>query len=158
MLPERSFVLRRALSGSDAKIRRVAPRVLPVGLVLTAAVVGASGHARLGFYVLVAAVPAAAAAALALYGDLLDAPAGAPDLAALRLELGLAVCGLVLLVAAAAIRSPGVDPTPAASATALGACVAVLIAQTLVAFAPQPPELLPPDKRRRQAGSGRRGK
>src|SRR5688572_2412059 len=93
----------RGLSGPDANIRRVTRRVLPVGLVVAAAAAGVQGHGRLGFYLLVAAIPAAAAAALALFGELLDAPA-TPGGAVLRLELALALGGLVLLLVATAIR------------------------------------------------------
>lgn len=116
-------------------------RVLPVGLVVAAAAAGVQGHPRLAFYVLVAAVPAAAAAALALYGELLDAGDRGP-VGVLGVELALAVGGLLLLLAAATTRESvaGGDPIPAVSSSALGACVAVLVAQALVAFLPQPPE------------------
>jgi hypothetical protein len=118
----------------------VTRRLLPVGLVVAAAAVGVQGHTRLGFYLLLAAVPACAAAALALFGDLLDAPDDQARVV-LRTELALAVAGLALLVVAAAARSgaPEGEPVPALSAVALGACVGALVTQALVALvAPQP--------------------
>jgi hypothetical protein len=132
-------VPRRGLSDRDANIARVTRRLLPVGLVVAAAAAGVQGHGRLGFYLLVAAVPACAAAALALFGDLLDVPAGTAGVV-LRLELALTVVGLVLLLVAAAARSavPAGEPVPAPSAVALGAALALLVTQSLVGLvAPQ---------------------
>jgi hypothetical protein len=119
----------------------VTRRVLPVGLVVAAAAAGAQGHPRLGFYLLVAAIPAAAAAALALFGELLDGP-GKAHPGVLRLELALAVGGLALLLVAAAARggAPDGEAVPALSATALGACVGVLVTQALLAFVAPPAE------------------
>ena len=110
---------------------RVTRRVLPVGLVLASLLAGAQGHPRLGFYLLVAAVPAAAAAALSVLGELLDAPQHDPARTVLQLELLLGAVGLTLLVAAAALRGDG-GPVPPVSATVLGACVAVFVAQAVV--------------------------
>ena len=114
-------------------------RLLPVGLVVAAATAGVQGHGRLGFYLLVAAVPACAAAALALFGDVLDAPAGSAGIAP-RVELALTVGSLALLLVAAAARSaaPAGDQVPALSAVALGAALALLVTQSLVGLvAPQ---------------------
>jgi hypothetical protein len=78
----------------------VGRRLLPVVLVAASAVAQALGYEVASFYLLVAAVPAAAAASLAAFGDLVEHPA------VLRLRVETALTGLALasLVAAAAIR------------------------------------------------------
>jgi|SRR5579864_6949203 len=78
-------------------------RALPAGLAIVALVATASGSPRLGFYALLAAVPAAAVAALGAYGDALEGLCGGwrPLLTALA---------LALLVAACASRGTGLAP------------------------------------------------
>lgn len=108
-------------------------RVLPVALVLASPAAASLGHSRAAFYLLVLAVPAAAAAALVLLGELLDARPDDPSRSVVGIELFLGVAGLVLLVGAAALRD-GTGPVSSASATALGACVALFVAQALVSL------------------------
>lgn len=114
---------------------RVTRRVLPVGLVLVSLAAGAQGQARLAFFLLVAAVPAGAVAALTVLGELLDASPNDPAWTVLQLELLLGAAGLALLVGAAALRGDG-GPVPPLSAAALGACVAVFVAQAVVWLVP----------------------
>ena len=112
--------------------------MLPVALVLASPAAAALGHPRAAFNLLVLAVPAAAAAALALLGELLDARPDDPARAVVRIELTLGVAGLVLLVGATALRDGG-SPVSSASATALGACVALFVAQAVVSLVVPPP-------------------
>ena len=112
-------------------------RLLPVALVAAAAWADSRELHELGFYLLVAAVPAAAVCALSLFGDLVDLPARAPGEARTRLETTLASLGLLLLLVAAALRGHGAEvdvPPPAASM--LFVCLVVLAAQALTALAP----------------------
>jgi hypothetical protein len=107
--------------------------VLPVALVVVSPAAAASGHPRAAFYLLVLAVPAAAAAALELLGELLDAHPGDPARVVVGVELALGVAGLALLVGAAALRD-GTGAVSSTSATALGACAALFVAQALVSL------------------------
>src|SRR5207248_7736195 len=58
--------------GRDGEPSRMARRVLPVGLVVAAAAADGAGVHGFAFYLLLAAVPAAAVAALDAFGELLD--------------------------------------------------------------------------------------
>lgn len=95
---------------------------------LTAALADAVGSPQLAFYALLAAVPAAAACGLAVFGELLD-------------DRGQIVQGLVwalvltLVVVGAAARSPALveDGVPVIGATALTACLALLSLEGLLA-------------------------
>ena len=107
--------------------------MLPVALVLASPAVASLGHSRGAFYLLVLAVPAAAAAALALLGELLDSRPGDPACVVVGIELALGVAGLALLVCAAALRD-GTGTVSSTSATALGACAALFVAQALVSL------------------------
>jgi hypothetical protein len=103
-------------------------RALP--FLLTAAVVGADTQGRhsLALGLLLAAIPAAGAAALAAYGDALDGLCGGgrPLLAALA---------LVLLVTSAALRSPAVvGGVPAVALSAAVAAAGLYALQGLAAF------------------------
>jgi hypothetical protein len=77
----------------------MARRVLPVGLVVAAAAADGAGVHGIAFYLLLAAVPVAAATALSTFGDLLD---GHGD----HLEVFLSGTVLALTVAGAAVRAP----------------------------------------------------
>jgi hypothetical protein len=110
------------------ELRGVGLRVLTAGLVLTAALADATGSPQLAFYALLAAVPAAAACGLSVFGELLD-------------ERGQVLQGLVwamvltLVVVGAAARSPALPEggVPTVGATALMACLALLSLEGLLA-------------------------
>jgi len=104
--------------------RRVAPAVLVLG----GALADLSGNHALAFYVLVAAVPATAAAALAALGDALDPGPRAPGA---RTQASLGLLAALLVLAAAASRAPLVEQgsVPPLATAALGACLVVLILQ-----------------------------
>jgi hypothetical protein len=103
-------------------------RVLTAALVLVAALADAAGSPRLAFYALLAAVPAAAASGLAVFGELLEEPGRAVQALVWALVLTLVVVG-------AAARSPALleGDVPAVGATALAACLALLSLEGLLA-------------------------
>jgi hypothetical protein len=106
-------------------------------LVVAAAWADARELHELGFYLLVAAVPAAAVSALSLFGELVDLPAHAPGESRRRLETALASLGLLLLLVAAALRGQGTEAeVPPLAVSMLVACLFVFGAQTLTAVAP----------------------
>jgi hypothetical protein len=104
--------------------RRVAPAVL----VLAGALADLTGGHGLAFYVLVAAVPATAAAAIAALGEALDP---APRMPGTVAQAALGTLAAVLVLAAAASRAPLVEQgsVPPLATAALGACLIVLILQ-----------------------------
>jgi hypothetical protein len=102
---------------------------LPVLLLAAAIVADARGLREAAFYLLLAAVPAAAVAALSLFGNVLDVP-GEPWL---RLEALLAALGLVCVVIAASSR--GQAPEAALAGSAAVAALAVYGMQTFTALA-----------------------
>ncbi len=108
----------------------MARRVTPVALVIAAAAADGAGAHGLAFYALLLAVPAAAAAALAAFGQVLD---GAQE--HLHALLWTAVLGL--LVIGAAVRAPAItqDSVPALGRSALVACLAVFCVQAAVSAA-----------------------
>jgi hypothetical protein len=103
-------------------------RVLTAALVLGAALADAASSPGLAFYALLAAVPAAAACGLSVFGELLE-------------DRGQALQGLVwalvltLVVVGAAARSPALleDGVPVVGATALTACLGLLSLEGLLA-------------------------
>jgi len=103
-------------------------RVLTAALVVVAALSDASGSHGLSFYALLAAVPAAAACGLSVFGELLDEPGRALQALVWAMVLTLVVLG-------AATRSPAVleGAVPAVGATALAACLALLSLEGLLA-------------------------
>jgi multisubunit Na+/H+ antiporter MnhC subunit len=107
---------------------RVGLRVLTAGLVLVAALADAAGSPRFAFYALLAAVPAAAASGLAVFGELLDEPGRVVQALVWALVLTLVVVG-------AAARSPALleGAVPAVGATALAGCLALLSLEGLLA-------------------------
>lgn len=114
----------------------MARRLLPVALVVAAAWADSRGLHELGFYLLVAAVPAAAVTALSLFGELVDLPARAPGEARTRLETALASLGLLLLLVAAALRGHGAEAeVPPVALSTLVACLFVFGAQAVTAVA-----------------------
>jgi hypothetical protein len=104
-------------------------RALPVVLLAGALLADGGGYERAAFYLLVAAVPAAAFAALSVFGELVELP-GRPRL---RLDVGLAAVGLLCVVVAASSR--GQAPEAALAGSAAVAALAVYGAQTLAALA-----------------------
>jgi hypothetical protein len=121
-------------------------RLLPAGLVLAAAVADGVGRHDVAFYLLLAAVPAAAGAALAAYGELVVARG-----ALVRSHVVLSGMTLLFAVLAAAVRAGAAQPPPVAF-TALGACVTVVALQGLLALL----VLAQPMPRRRYASTGSR--
>ena len=113
-------------------------RALSVALVLAAALADARGGHELAFYLLVGAVPTAAIAALSTFGDLVEMPGRASGHAAARLDALLSALALLSVLVAAAARGQATEGVPPLGASALVACLAVFVAQALVAlFAPQ---------------------
>ena len=104
--------------------------MLPAGLVVTTAVADLASAPELAFYVLVAAVPAAAAAALSAYGDLVE---GDDSEAWAKAQALLAAAVLGLMVLGAAARSPalGEHAVPAVGRSALVCCLALLLIQVV---------------------------
>jgi hypothetical protein len=116
----------------------VGRRLLPVVLVVAATWADSRDLHELAFYLLIAAVPAAAVSALSLFGDLVDLPARAPGEARTRLETTLASLGLLLLLVAAALRGQGTETeVPPLAVSTLVACLFVFGAQAVTAFAPK---------------------
>jgi hypothetical protein len=118
----------------------MARRWLPIGLALLAAGLDAGGSHRTAFYLVLAAVPAAAVAGLTSLGELLDARADDRAGAELFLPPLLAALAVLLLVSAAAIRAPALGDAalPALAANALTASLGVLSLEALVAVFAEP--------------------
>jgi hypothetical protein len=109
-------------------------RALPFVLVLAAAVADASGLPSVGTVVLVAAVPAAAAAALTVFGELVQLPGRSRGIALARTEAVLSAFALVAVIVAAAARGAAVDGAgvPPLAVSALVACIAAFALQAFV--------------------------
>lgn len=105
-------------------------------LVLFAALADARGLGGLGTLLLVAAVPAAAAAALTVFGELVQLPARARGVAAARVESALGAIGLATIVVAAAARAGAVDGAgvPPLAVSAVVVCVGAYALQAFVAL------------------------
>ncbi|MGH3103477.1 MAG: hypothetical protein ACRDN6_05205 [Gaiellaceae bacterium] len=118
-------------------------QTLPVALVLAAALAEIADLGAVSFYLLVAAVPVAAVAALGCFGDLVETPGGDAGMMWARLQSVLAALGLVWIVAAAATRAHAVEgDVPPVGVSALLACLVVVSAQAIVALAaPERPKL-----------------
>jgi hypothetical protein len=114
--------------------------VLPVALVLAAAVADGSPLHPAAPYLLVAAVPAAAVAALTVFGELVQLSGGA-SVAAARAQALLGAVGLAAVVVAAAARTNAVggEGLPPLAASAVAACLAAFALQGLVALLAPPP-------------------
>lgn len=121
-------------------------RMLPAALVLAAAVADGAGRHDAAFYLLLAAVPAASAAALLAYGELVVARG-----ALARFNVVLSALTLLFTVLGSAARAGAAEPPPVAF-TALGACVTVVGLQGLLALL----VLAQPTPRRRYASTGSR--
>ena len=116
----------------------VGRRALPVAFVLGAAFADGSGRHELAFYALLVGVPAVALAALAAFGDALDAgPLGRDE--TLALQALLWASALCLVVAGASTRAGallGEAPSRIAE-TCLVACLGLLLVEGLVALVAQ---------------------
>jgi hypothetical protein len=124
-----------------ANLSSVSRRALPFVLVLAAAVVDVVGLRSAATYLLVAAVPAAAAAALTVFGELVQRPGRSPGIALARTEAVLSAFALVSVVVAGAARAAAVDgaAVPPLAVSALVACLTSFALQaciTLLAPAP----------------------
>ena len=111
-----------------AKNGRVGLRVLTAALVLVAALADATGSPQLAFYALLAAVPAAAACGLSVFGELLEQDGRIVQAFVWALVLTLVVVG-------AATRSPALleGGVPVVGGTALTACLALLSLEGILA-------------------------
>ena len=109
-------------------------RLLPVALVLAAAVADGRGAHEAAFYLLVAAVPAAAISALSAFGELVELPGRARGQAAARANALLSVLALVSVLVGAAARGQATEGVPPVATSALVACLALFVAQALVAL------------------------
>ena len=115
-------------------MRAVRLRLLTAALVAGAVCADAAAAHALAYYLLVAAVPAAAIAALGSLGAIVDRSGAEPvD----RAQATLSALVLPFLLAAAAVRAPLVveGPPPALAVSALVACLAVVALQGLLAAA-----------------------
>lgn len=103
--------------------------MLPVLLVLSAWGADAHGAHGLAFYLLLAAVPAAAAAGLAVFGDSLD---GRGEHPAVQAALWGLATGLLVLSCAARSSHGTTASLPPLGSSALAACLGVLTLKLFV--------------------------
>jgi hypothetical protein len=110
-------------------------RSLPVALVLGAVAADGRGFHLVAFYLLVAAVPAAAGAALTVLGELVEL-SGRTGRAAARVQACLGALGLTAVVVAAAARANAVDgeSLPPLAASALVVFLTAFVLQGFVAL------------------------
>jgi hypothetical protein len=115
-------------------MRRMRFRVATAALVVGAGIADAGGMHEPAYYLLVAAVPAAAIAALTALGAIVDRTAAAPTD---RVLAALSALALPFLLVATAVRAPLVAevPPPAIAITGLVGCLAVLSLQAVVVAA-----------------------
>jgi hypothetical protein len=107
----------------------MAPRGIPVALVIAAAAADGAGAHGVALYALLAAVPAAAVAGLEAYGDALEDPRRRPLAFLWAVVLALTVTG-------AAARTPALaeGTVPAIGRSAVIACLAIFCVQALAAL------------------------
>ena len=101
-------------------------RALAPFVVLGVALADVSGDHRAAFYILVAAIPPLAVAAMDAFGEYLEGGSGSRSLAW--------AVALALAVASSAVRGqvPGEESVPAVAVSALFACLALVWAQAAV--------------------------
>jgi hypothetical protein len=101
-------------------------RALAPVVVLGVALADVSGDHRVAFYILVAAIPPLAVAAMDAFGEYLEGGSGFRSLAW--------AAALALAVASSAVRGqvPGEESVPAVAVSALFACLALVWAQAAV--------------------------
>jgi hypothetical protein len=106
-------------------------RLASVALVLGAALADVVGHHSVAYYLLVAAVPVVAVAALSGLGDVLDGSAAEPHDRGIALLSALA---LPFVLLGTAVRAPllAEGPPPAIGVTAVVVALAIFAAQALV--------------------------
>jgi hypothetical protein len=93
---------REGPSGAGANVSRVRRSAISSALVLGAVVAAAAGARGAALYLVLAAIPAVAIAALSHFGELVE---GSADAEAGAVYVGLSTLALVLLVLGAAVRS-----------------------------------------------------
>ncbi|HET9675628.1 MAG TPA: hypothetical protein VFP31_12625 [Gaiellaceae bacterium] len=110
---------------------------MAVLLLLAAIAADTLGGHSLSFYLVLGAVVVTAHAALEAYGRLVELPGNSPALGAARLQTGLGVVALALVVVAAAVRAPTLDGAvvPPVGVSAVVASVALLLLQGAVRLA-----------------------
>lgn len=113
----------------------MAARLLPAALALLAAVADGRGRHEAAYWLIIGAVPAAAVAALSLFGSLVDVAPRSADEAEQRALATLGGLALALLLLAAAVRSPArLDAgVPALGTSALAAAMCMYGFQAVVA-------------------------
>jgi hypothetical protein len=104
---------------------------LSASLLLAAVVADSSGARSLAFYIVLAAIPAVAIAALSLFGDLVE---GSADGEAGALYVGLTALALVLLVIGTAVRANALQDAalPALGTSAVVGALALIGLQLTV--------------------------
>ncbi|MDX6488692.1 MAG: hypothetical protein QOK13_1307, partial [Gaiellaceae bacterium] len=121
----------------------VTARVLPAALAFVAVLADSHGRHEIAYWLVVAAVPAAACAALSGFGTLVEALPRSDEEARARALTALGGLALALVVLAAAVRSPAhLDRTvPALGSSALVAALALYGFQAVVALTTRLEEL-----------------
>ena len=107
--------------------------LLAAALVLGAVVADMQGFHAVAFYLVLAAIPAAAVSALSLFGDLAE---GTADDEAGALYVGLTGIALALLVIGAAVRTNAVQhaAVPALGVSAVVGALTLLVLQVAVSI------------------------
>jgi len=105
--------------------------VLSAGILLAAVMADGAGARSLAFYLVLAAIPAVAIAALSFFGDLVE---GSADGEAGALYVGLTAIALILLVIGAAVRANALRDTalPALGVSAVAGALALIVLQLTV--------------------------
>jgi hypothetical protein len=118
-------------------------RALPAALALAAAFADGRGRHELAYWLVVAAVPAAASAALSGFGGLVEAVPRSDEELRARAFTTFGGLALGLMVLAAAVRSPAHldSAVPALGTSALVAALALYGFQAVVALATRLDEL-----------------
>jgi len=118
-------------------------RVLPAALAFAAAFADGRGRHELAYWLVVAAVPAAACAALRGFGGLVEALPRSDEESRARAFTTLGVLALALMVLAAAVRSPAHldSAVPALGSSALVGALALYGFQAVFALATRLDEL-----------------
>src|SRR2546423_1792409 len=131
--------MRRSLYRRNVRPRsesggRMVRRVLAAFVVLGVGLAAGTGDPRAAFYILVAAIPPLAIAAMDSFGDYLEGGSGSRALAW--------AVALALAVASSAVRGqvPGEESVPAVAVSALFACLALVWAQAGVGVGKLPLE------------------
>jgi hypothetical protein len=94
--------MREGPSDAGANVSRVRRSAISSALVLGAVVAAGAGARAAAFYLVLAAIPAVAIAALSHFGELVE---GSADAEAGAIYVGLSTLALILLVLGAAVRS-----------------------------------------------------